>query len=741
MKRAAIVVACVLGAIGYWWPAFASPSATGFGDWQMVHHNWEVGRVAIERHHEWPVFDPYHCGGVTMLGNPESQIYSPLFLLSFALGTTLATKVFLSIHTAVALLGMFAYARRVVRAGVPAATLAAVVFAGSGFFAWHGAGGHATFASFAFLPLLHLFLREGERRAGSVVAAAALLALTVAEGGTYPYPYMLVSLALAVSARALESPRDGLFSLRALATMTVLSAGFAAYRLVPVVRTLARIPRTISGWDRGELGELVMMLTAREHEWRVEGHEFVWPEYATYVGVPVLVLAAIGVLSVASRSTRAGASRPAVLAHVAMGLVIAMLCLGNASDVHPWPLLRVLPVFDSLRVPSRFLVVLTFHLGALAAVGLDRLSAIRSPRSHRIARAIATLVVVGVAADVIVVTRPIVNRWDRPPIDTSIGADERTYLNVAYDATYASLPARNQSTTACYVGGMNWPVSPALRVGAVPFARTDDPSATVSLVNQTSSSHRIHYRAQRPVRIVLNQNFDPAFRASVGRTVESDGLLAIDLPSGERIVDVRYDGRDGLLGLAISTGFAIAAFALLRVARARTRRPRSAPKPPLARPILVRVAIAAALVLGYAGFAGAHRPAFTATASGVFDDAMEFEARNVLDGRIETEWLSTDGPTATLDVRFDAPRDVGRIALVNGHNRHFMDRGVRRFSIELFRAGVRVDRIEGSFDAVTNPGRRVVVGPRSPAVDIDRIRVDVAEVFGLGAALAEIEIR
>jgi len=596
-----LIVGCTLLAFGYWWPAFANLTATGFGDWQMVHHNWEVGRVAVERYHEWPVFDPYHCGGVSILGNPESQIFSPLFPLSFVVGTTIATKIFLVVHTAIALLGMLAYARRILGASWQASLLAAVVFAGSGFFAWHCAGGHATFASFAFLPLLHLWLREGEKRTAPVIAAGSLLAVAIAEGGTYPYPYMLISLGLASLVRLVESPAEGIRSLRALATSTLISVGFAAFRLVPIAATLTRVPRTIGSVDRTPLAELAMMLTARDHEWHVPGHEFVWPEYATYVGIPVLVLVGIGIARAGSRRTRA-----LVVAHVVLGFAVALLIAGNASDMYPWPLMRRLPVFDSLRVPSRFLVVLTFHLGVLAAIGLDAIDPRRFARGRLALGILASLVVIGVATDIVIVTRPIVNRWDRPPIDESLVAEERFYRNVPYDAVYASLPARNESTTACYVGGMNWPVSPSLRVGRVPFARSNDADAVLELVRETAASHRIRYRSTRPVRVVLNQNFDPAFRSTLGSVVEQDGLLAVDLPAGSRTFDVAYDARDGLVGLGVSLASVIGVVLSVRAVRtARTGRSRRrSPRPIAIRdPGLVRAAVIAIVVIAYTALA------------------------------------------------------------------------------------------------------------------------------------------
>ena len=82
-----VAVATVLS-LAYGSPALRALHATGLGDWQMVHHNWEVGWVALTRFGEWPLWDPYHCGGVTMLGNPESQHFTPWFLASLLVGNS-----------------------------------------------------------------------------------------------------------------------------------------------------------------------------------------------------------------------------------------------------------------------------------------------------------------------------------------------------------------------------------------------------------------------------------------------------------------------------------------------------------------------------------------------------------------------------------------------------------------------------------------------------------------------------
>jgi hypothetical protein len=90
------------------------------------------------------------------------------------------------------------------------------------------------------------------------------------------------------------------------------------------------------------------------------------------VGILPLLLAALAVLL-----RRDGLTR--FLAFLAV--LATFLAFGNASIVHGW-LYRFVPGFDLVRAPARFIYLLDFSLGALAALGLDAL--LRPiPRSQR----------------------------------------------------------------------------------------------------------------------------------------------------------------------------------------------------------------------------------------------------------------------------------------------------------------------------------------------------------------------
>jgi hypothetical protein len=529
----------LLLSLAYFEPAFREASATGFGDWQMVHHNWEVGRVAIQRFGEWPAFDPYHCGGVTMLGNPESQHFSPLFLVSLLVGTTLATKLFVAIHLAFGFAGTFRYARDRLAISPLGAGLAGASFAFSGFFAWHLAGGHATFAPFAFLPAVLLFWTRAEhdRRAAAIVAL--LLALTVAEGGTYPFPYMLLVLGVETAVRLVQRPEALRPTAQAGARVALLTALVGAVRFVPIAITLARHPRTASSHDASTLADVLTMLTARKHDWPFPLHEFVWPEYGTYVGWGVVGLAGFGVLRALRFRHRAAFAFERVSLAIAVALV-----LGNVATTCPWTILRLLPVFDSLRVPSRFMVVVTLHLALFAGFALDGFVAVVRRLSAPLATGLAAACALAVVVDLGSVTRPILDRWTGRPIDeTQVATAFSSAPRFDYDAVYASLPAMHRGTDTCYVGGMDWNVSPELAGFGAAYARFDQGAGRITDVDRTNRVLRARVESTAPSVVLFGQGYDPDFVPSVGRLVDVRGMLGVALPEGTHALRVRYAPR------------------------------------------------------------------------------------------------------------------------------------------------------------------------------------------------------
>ncbi len=517
----------------FWVVVFVEPQATGWGDWQFFHHMWEVGRVGVERYGALPLWDAHHCGGITLWGNPQAQVYGPFFWLSLWVGTTLAIKLFLAFHVFAGFHGMALLARRH-GLSVRGAMVSSLAFGGSGYFAWHLAGGHAPFAPFAFTPWLLLAWQRAPSDPRQAAVVALLMGLTLWEGGVYPLPYFVLLLAFDAATRL---HREKLRLVWVGAGAAALALLLCAGRLIPILDTLAEHPRETDLLDRLDWNAVWSMLMARTQPEHPVG-AYSWPEYGAYLGPIVLLLATLG-LARAWKKERVW---------IVGLLVFGALMLGNKGPWSPWRLIHHLPVYDSLRVPSRFMIFVTFYLALLAGAGLDQLTGrLRSVAGASAAG--ATLVVLLLGFDLLSVNVRTIDRWDGAAITTDDPAERFHLSNLPY-ARYADFPQLNVGTGICY-DPMNVPAVPGLRSG-------DRPQATLRGEGRITALGRgldhvwAEVELEAPGRMVVNQRGGSGWQLDDGQsgTIDRDAArLELDLPAGTHRLDLRY--RPKKLGLSL----------------------------------------------------------------------------------------------------------------------------------------------------------------------------------------------
>jgi hypothetical protein len=116
-------------------------------------------------------------------------------------------------------------------------------------------------------------------------------------------------------------------------------------------------------------------------------------------------------------------------------------------------------------------------------------------------------------------------------------------------------------------------MSPKLRGDLASEEYVADPE--VGKAKRTSWSPNeivVHASMKRPGRLLVNQNWHPGWRSSVGTVVSDDGLLAVDLPSGEHDVTLAFRPRSALAGGAV-TLIALASLVVLGMRARRGRVP------------------------------------------------------------------------------------------------------------------------------------------------------------------------
>jgi hypothetical protein len=517
---------------------------------------WEATRVTIGHFHQLPSWNPYHCGGIVLFQDPQAPFPGPLFLLTFFwLPTAVGIKLWVLAHLLCGALG----ARALVadRGGNAAEqVLGATVMAACGFMSEHIGGGHLSFTPLLFLPLILWALRRALRDVRYAILVAALLALADIEGGTYPVPLMVAAVAFESLAR-LGSAVDRRALARALPVVGVLFVLFAGVRMVPVLSYLREHPRLMPLDDGISLREAFEFWTTRVHGRGVAGHPYVWPEYDDYVGVvPVALMLAGAAIAIFARrpDTRRRERRIDLVLFV--GLV--WCALGNISGPSLFGFLHKIPIYASLRVPSRFLGPATVGLGLLA---VGALSAARGAVERRGPRAgarwtllVAELVLVAyVAVDMCLTNQSVVQQGIDPVLPAvqpaTAGADFFQNSGASY-GRYPTFPVAGFGTRSCYAP-LEWKPAPGIADGRVAQAWVEPSTAgTVKQSSWSPNEITLDARLDAAATVIVNQNYETGWRLEHGA---EQGTVGAFVAPQKRFWDVRSRPRElpakGAIGL------------------------------------------------------------------------------------------------------------------------------------------------------------------------------------------------
>lgn len=127
-----------------------------------------------------------------------------------------------------------------------------------------------------------------------------------------------------------------------------------------------------------------------------------------------------------------------------------------------------------------------------------------------------------------------------------------------------------------------------------------------------------------------------------------------------------------------------------------------------------------------------------ATVTSLADYTPDFASPRAIDGDPQTEWLLPDHRPAFIDISLPTRRAVHGLTLTNGHNAPYLDRAAKSVHVIVFDDDVKVDEKTVTFTEIDKePSARAVNLKGKVAT---RVRLDVLEHFGLGGAIAEVEV-
>lgn len=565
----ATLVAAVLAVVA-WLPMIDNAPKTPEGDGRYFLRAIETGKVAVLRYHELPLWNPFDCGGAPLWDNPEGISSSPILLLATPINGLVTLWIWNLFHIAAGWVSMWFFARVELRVTRVAAFAAASLWAFGVCHASQYAGAHSALISFMWVPLALLLWRRAEEHVEAAIGLGLLVALMFFDGATYPIPHTALLLLVDTTTRLFPLKKRVPKILKAALVVGFVTLTVGGPKIFPLVDQFTSKQRAIEiDVDHlARLSSLKGMYLLREHMWyfRLPDQQYVWGEYAAYIGPIVLVLAIAGyILALAEETWLA-----------VLGVVVFVLMLGHFSELAPWALLKksVFP-FKSMRVPARFRLVFHGFIAAYVAIAIDRiprrLERLLGPRpATRAVRAVlvgAALLGIGDvmsnAADIVDV------RFRQPP-----PARVQVAPNLHYEgpglAADIDQPRQNRGRLGCadawvFNHGAVWP-------GDVPQVKLEDEGAgAVVASHRTPSTFTFQVKLERPARVLANTNFERGWRANAGTVVNAAGLVAVDLPAGEHAVTLEYWPK-GLTAGFVASALGTAAIVSFLVLAARRRR-------------------------------------------------------------------------------------------------------------------------------------------------------------------------
>lgn len=558
-------LACVASVAILFGLAFTAPVLTHFlgigevDDWDYLLELHWVPFYTVSHFYQVPLWNPYKCGGIPMLGNPQSRFLSPFFLLHLLFGPVAGFHLEIILHLAIAWSGGYVLSR--VQGLSPlASALCGSIYAGSTWFSLHLAEGHAIYITSAYLPWIVAFLWLGfsKHALTPAVGSGLLVAITLGEGGVYQVLQAFIFAVIFVV--TISVIYRSYWPIAIVAIFAVFSPGFAAVKLVPDYGMMHTYPRPWGDtFDHTSFRVIYDSLFSRAQDLRREevGDQWGFWEYGAYIGPLAALLALLGAVRYPRRAA------PWVVAC----LVFLALATGHSASYSLWDLLHRLPIFSSTRVPSRFLIPLTLAVGVLASFGGEAIL----NRFKTWGVYVICLTVCAMLFDFWQVS--VANLRYAVSVEQHNSASaSSSFRQVRDESDHLMLASAmaNEGSLHCYeyTGGIGTPAAgfnePGYRGEQYLLG-----AGSVRPVRWTPNRLEYAVDAPRPTLLVINQNYDPSWRVTSGpeQTFSQNGLLALQVPAGKSRIVLRYTSFGAICGLIITILTAFAAFGLIRTER------------------------------------------------------------------------------------------------------------------------------------------------------------------------------
>ena len=581
-------------ALFFIWPVFAGPEKLGVSDWDWTLFQTAVPAKTIGEFWQFPLWNPWYCGGSPMLASPQSTFLSPFYIFVLLFGEVNGVRFIIAACTITGVLGMYFLARTIGLSRI-SSFLPPVVFIFSSWFVLRATEGHLVFLPFAFLPFVAAFyIRSFEkgRALPNIILSALFLVWIFFAGGAYPFPVTIIFLSFYTLFSVIS--RKSLKPVINLVLIGVFAALLGAVKVLPSYEFFSEAPRKTQDTQYHSVEILKDALFSRTQHVMEQDKIFYqttdetqaeylqgfwggkrpwgWHEYGAFVGVAAFVLY-LAAFIYFRRSW----------IWLTISLIALIMSLGEATALNIWSPLHHLPVFSSLHGPSRVIILFVFAFSMAAGIALSSLEEGRNERGNILRRAVAALAVIVVLVEIATVSRPLLNDVFVDPKPPVVENEYRQIIiGDPVTMTYRHF-LQNRGVVNCYET-MNPPKKAApygddtgrTNPGYRGEAYLAEGQGSAVIRRFTPNEVTVEVESQGSGVLVLNQNYFKGWMVKKGASREEAanryGLVSTSVNAGKADVVFYYSPRSYRLGLAISIfSFVVFGFIAVRGLRKRAK--------------------------------------------------------------------------------------------------------------------------------------------------------------------------
>jgi hypothetical protein len=547
----------------------------GIQDWDQHFAFAETIRQSIVDHRQLPLWNPYHCGGTSLVAFPENEVFSPSTLFVVVFGSVVGYKVAFGFFLFIGFIGFY-FLGRYMRLSLLPTFMMAITYLLSGMYLVSYASGMTNYLSLAYLPYVLLFcIRtfEEQTRVYPVLLGISLALVFFAGMHYLVIIFFAVTLYALISALTKKSARP----LARYGVMLLCFVLLSAPKLFPSVETIQSIHIQQKEYFSGySLASLAFSLFSRDQTFTgyrpfsiptagfLHGSSYDIEENSMYVGIVPFLLFCIGVI----------VSWKKRIPIVVIFLIFSILMFGYMIQPSLYGYLQQFPLFESMRVAQRYRFVVLLIVSLFVGHGMQWILSKCAPYGRR-CRIGAIIVATCICLDLLQVNttllfkhafaipdislpvqKEFIQTCDNPPYGRS-GFIKKTNSYSSYSSEYLAVRSNTGVTKWCY------------EVIPYPDAATcftdkryrgeyylKQGQERVSLTRSSSNVMVFDVNPQTRDTLIINQNYDRNWlvysQNRVRPAIDSRGLLSTPVDSGIQTITFFYVPWAFVIGVSIS---------------------------------------------------------------------------------------------------------------------------------------------------------------------------------------------